>query len=549
MGFRKIDARRLPRPGAWVASAAFAMTCLLAGCGGGGGGGGGGLPIGLLPGATTPPASGGGNTGGGVDSGIVASATVAGQCAAPRAGTNPATGRPYPDSAGSLDLEKTWVRGWIDETYLWYGEVPATLKASDYATPIAWFNVLKTPATTASGRAKDRFHFTYDTEVYRQLSQGGVSAGYGMETATVRSSPPRDIRIAFVEPNSPAATAMLQRGAKLLTIDGVNVVSATGTANVNVINGALVPKALGESHSFTFDMNGTQSTVQLTAQKIISTPVQDVTVIPTAGGPVGYLLFNDHVTTSEPLLIDAVNGFKSAGINDLVLDMRYNGGGQLNIASRLAYMISSPAVTAGKTFEQLVFNDKNPFHQTATQTLTPFLATSNSGQPLPTLGLSRVTVLTGPDTCSASESVINSLRGVGVTVNLVGGTTCGKPYGFIPQDNCGTTYFAIQFKGANQQGYGDYSDGFAPDANCAVADDFGHPLGDPAEARLAAALNLRSAGACPVPGSTKTAPSAARAASAALDKSQAVPQAEQPYLLERSPLRENRLIDAVPNPG
>jgi carboxyl-terminal processing protease len=432
------------------------------------------------------------------------------------------------------------VRGWIDETYLWYAEVPTTLKAGDYATPVDWFNVLKTTATTPSGRAKDRFHFTYDTEVYRQLNQGGVSAGYGIETAAVRSSPPRDIRIALVEPGSPAATAGLQRGAKIVTIDGIDVVNATGTANVNAINGALSPQAVGESHSFTFDTNGTQSTVQLAARTITSTPVQNVRSISTATGKVGYLLFNDHISTSEPLLIAAVNKFKADDIQDLVLDMRYNGGGQLLIASRLAYMISSPDATSGKAFERLVFNDKNPFRQTAAQTLTPFTATGRSGQALPTLGLSRVTVLTGPDTCSASESVINSLRGVGVTVNLVGGTTCGKPYGFYPQDNCGTTYFAIQFKGANQQGYGDYSDGFAP--SCTVSDDFGHPLGDEAEARLAAALTLRSTGACPA-GSTKA------AASFGLGKAQdgAATEREQPYLMNRSPLRENRLLEPLPN--
>ncbi|SEM20334.1 C-terminal processing protease CtpA/Prc, contains a PDZ domain [Variovorax sp. YR750] len=538
VGSRKVDdARRLPRPGAWAAAgAALAAAFLLAGCGGGGGGGGGGgLPIGLIPGTTTPPT----NTPSGGD-GIVASATVAGLCASPRSGINPDTNAAYPDRSGTIDNEKSWVRGWIDETYLWYGEVPTTLKAADYATPVTWFNVLKTTATTASGRAKDRFHFTYDTEVYRQLTQGGVSAGYGMETASVRSSPPRDIRIAFVEPGSPATNAGLQRGAKILTIDGINVVSSTGTANVNAINAALSPKAVGESHTFTFEVNGVaQSPVQLTAAKITSTPVQNVQVIDTGSGRVGYLLFNDHITTSESLLINAVNTFKQgAGIQDLVLDMRYNGGGQLLIASRLAYMIASPSATTGKTFEQLVFNDKNPFHLTASQTLTPFVSTSRSGQALPTLGLSRVTVLTGPDTCSASESVINSLRGVGVTVNLVGGTTCGKPYGFYPQDNCGTTYFAIQFKGVNQQGYGDYSDGFTPTAGCTVADDFGHQLGDKAEARLAAALALRSTGSCPV--STKTAVEG-------LEKA-AGPEAEQPYLPGRSPLRENRLI-GLPDPA
>ena len=538
MGYRTKDLRPVPRPGAWAAAAALALTLLLAGCGGGGGGGGGGgLPF-IVPPTTNPPASGGGDGGG-----LVASSSVAAQCAAPRNGIDPDTGAAYPDHAGSLDLEKSWVRSWIDETYLWYSEVPATLKAADYATPVAFFNVLKTPAITPSGRAKDRFHFIYDTEVYRQLSQGGVSAGYGMETAAVRSSPPRDIRIAFVEPNTPATTAGLQRGAKMLEVDGVDVVNSTGTANVNVINRAISPQAVGESHTFVFEVSGVrQPAVQLTAARITSTPVQNVRTIGAAGNRVGYFLFNDHITTSEAQLIAAVNQLKQdGGIQDLVLDMRYNGGGQLSIASRLAYMVAAPATTAGKTFELTTFNDKNPFHLTLAQTLVPFYSTSRTGQPLPTLGLSRVTVLTSPDTCSASESVINSLRGVGVTVNLVGGTTCGKPYGFYPQDNCGTTYFAIQFKGVNQAGYGDYGDGFPP--TCAVADDFGHQLGDPAEARLAAALTLRSSGACP-------AATASAKALPGLDKTQqTAPEEEQPALLNRSPLRENRLLERVPTEG
>ena len=91
--------------------------------------------------------------------------------------------------------------------------------------------------------------------------------------------------------------------------------------------------------------------------------------------------------------------------------------------------------------------------------------------------------------------MINALRGVDVQVNLVGGATCGKPYGFFPKDNCGTTYFAIHFEGVNDRGFGDYADGFAP--TCAVDDDFTRPLGDPAEARFAAALGLLATGACP----------------------------------------------------
>ena len=70
-----------------------------------------------------------------------------------------------------------------------------------------------------------------------------------------------------------------------------------------------------------------------------------------------------------------------------------------------------------------------------------------------------------------------------------------QPYGFLPQDNCGTTYFAIQFKGVNNKGFGEYADGMAP--TCQVADDFNHQLGDPAERRLAAALSYRATGVCP----------------------------------------------------
>jgi hypothetical protein len=132
-----------------------------------------------------------------------------------------------------------------------------------------------------------------------------------------------------------------------------------------------------------------------------------------------------------------------------------------------------------------------------------------AGQPLPTLNLPRVFVLTGPNTCSASESIMNSLDGVDVEVIQIGSTTCGKPYGFYALDNCGTTYFTIQFKGENDKGFGDYTDGFSATnqtgtagtvvPGCSVADDFTHALGDPTENRLATALTYRDGQACPAP--------------------------------------------------
>ena len=104
---------------------------------------------------------------------------------------------------------------------------------------------------------------------------------------------------------------------------------------------------------------------------------------------------------------------------------------------------------------------------------------------------------------------MNGLRGVNVNVIQIGSTTCGKPYGFYPRDNCGTTYFTIQFKGVNAMDFGDYTDGFSPantQANagtvvpgCSVGDDFTAALGDTSEGRLAAALAYRETQTCPAP--------------------------------------------------
>jgi hypothetical protein len=260
------------------------------------------------------------------------------------------------------------------------------------------------------------------------------------------------------------------------------------------------------------------------------------------------MLFNDHIATAEQQLVNAFSQLQGAGVSDLVLDIRYNGGGYLDIASEVAYMIAGPGPTAGKGFEKTVFNDKYPnTDPVAGGALTPvpFHNTTQgfSGpkdQPLPTLNLSRVFVLTSSNTCSASEAIMNGLRGVGVQVIVIGNTTCGKPYGFYPEDNCGTTYFTIEFQGVNAQGFGDYPDGFSPVntvsspgvtvPGCSVGDDFNHALGDPNEARLAAALSYRADQSCPPPAASSTDPEMMARGASATDG-----------LAPKSPWRENRL--------
>jgi hypothetical protein len=417
----------------------------------------------------------------------------------------------------SSDNQKSFLRSWTNDLYLWYSEVP-NVDPAPY-TPLDYFAQLKTPAVTASGKPKDRFHFTYPTTVWQQLSQSGIEVGYGVTWILVARTPPRMAVAGYDEPNMPASPALangIVRGVKVLYVDGVDLVNANDQASVNKLNAGLFPSKADEKHTFVVQDPGatTTRTVTMSAVAVTETPVQSVHTIDTSTGKVGYMLFNDHIATAEAGLVNAITTLKTAGISDLILDVRYNGGGYLAIASELAYMIAPAATTTGKTFEKTVFNDKHPTIDPVTgQPIVPtgFISQTvgfsvSSGMQLPSLGLSRVFVLTGNGTCSATEAVLNGLSGVDVQVIQIGATTCGKPYGFYPQDKCGTTYFSIQFQGINQKGFGDYPDGFTPASTtlpgfpgCVVSDDFGHALGDSQEALLAAALQYRDTQTCPAP--------------------------------------------------
>ncbi len=483
------------------------IAALIASCGGGGGGdSGGGTGFASLP----------------------AASTLAAKCAAPRSGIDPITGAAYPDHLGSLLDEQNWLAAWTNDLYLWYSEVPYP-EPANHSTTGSYFKALKTSKLSPSGAPKDQFHFTQDTAAWEAESSTDLQIGYGSTWSLSKATPPRHAVVAYTEPGTPATSsgAALVRGASILRVDGIDLVNDASSAGVAILNAGLFPATANESHSFVVQDPGSSTTRSITmvSTRFNSTPVQNVGTL--AEGAVGYMLFNDHMASAESALISAVWQLKNAGVSDLVLDVRYNGGGLLTVANELAYMIAGPAQSSGKTFEQLSFNDKHPnidpvsltsnapilFRSTAAG-----LGTTAAGTALPALNLARVYVLTGSDTCSASEAVMNSLRGVGVEVIQIGATTCGKPYGFYPTDNCGTTYFSIQFRGVNAAGFGDYSDGFAPQngaasalaagailPGCAVADDFTHALGDPGEARLGAALHYRANGACPAPTSLSAA--------------------------------------------
>lgn len=478
---------------------------MLVGCGGGGGGGGSNLNNPPSSGSNPPPAS---STD--FEEGIFSNpSTYAAQCAVPR-------GAGFNDSQGSAEDENDWLRAWSHELYLWYDEI-TDRDPRDYSTP-DYFELMKTEGTTPSGSPKDQFHFTYDTEVWQQLSQSGISAGYGVSVELISASPPRRAVVAFVEPGSPAEAAGLTRGTAIIEVDGADLVNGGTQADVDVLNAGLFPDAAGESHDFVVeDFDGAnRRSITMVSAEITQDPVPTARIIETVRGPVGYMLFNDHIAPAEAALVEEIESFAAAGIVDLVLDLRYNGGGYLDIANELAFMIAGPSAASGRVFGEIQFNDKhtsiNPitgaglspefFHET-TQGFS-----LTSGDSLPSLSIPRVYVLSTGGTCSASESIINGLRGIGFEVVLVGGATCGKPYGFYPEDNCGTTYFSIQFRGLNAAGFGDYADGFVPTETpleeyevfgCDASDDFSRALGDVDETLLATALHHMENGDCVLP--------------------------------------------------
>lgn len=437
------------------------------------------------------------------------------QCEDPRTGSSPITGIAYPDKKGSELIEKHWQRAFNHETYLWYKEV-IDKDPKNYSL-VEYFDQLKTTAVTDSGKAKDQFHWLQPTTEVEELTQLGVSYGYGISFDRQSSSAPREWVVQNITPNTQAFTAGISRGSRLLEIDNIDFINSNNATDIEKINNAIFSDVEGETHTFKFvDINDNEYQVELQTAAITGVPLQISKTIDTPQGKTGYLLLNSFYNSIvEKNLFESFTDFAAQGISELIVDLRYNGGGYLAISSQLAYMVAGNEATSGKIYEKTVYNDKiaddtTPFYK-QTLDLRRLIGGDSiiqSGQSLPTLNLDRVYVLTTGSSCSASESFINSLIGIDVEVIQIGSTTCGKPYGFVSEDNCGSTYFTVQFKGENNAGFGDYADGLIPAElpeagklsqvqGCPITEDYLHDLGDEQELLLASALYYQANNHCP----------------------------------------------------
>jgi hypothetical protein len=388
-----------------------------------------------------------------------------------------------PAAACTVEAQKSWLATYMDDQYLWYATKPNPDPAP-YTDVASYFEALKTPGVAGDPNLpQDVWSYTTPSAVYSQFYDEGRTLGYGLAVAglEVQGQPERPLRVRHVEAKSPAAEAGLKRGDTLVSINGVPASNVIAGDDYSVLTPALAGDVL---RLVVRDAQGTERDVDLAARVFELTPLADARIVQSpAGTPIGYVALKDFISQATAPLENAFASFKADGVRELVLDLRYNGGGLVSMAGTLAsYAVGARA--ADQTFALLRHNDKQQARN------SPF----RFGALASALGASRVFVLSGARTCSASELVINGLEPF-VQVVQIGDVTCGKPVGFVPVDRCGTTFSAVSFESVNAVGEGRYWDGLAP--HCAVADDLDHPLGDRDEALLAAAHGYVDGGACP----------------------------------------------------
>lgn len=429
----------------------------------------------------------------------------AGFCETPKTGTNPFTGRPYDHVQGTAMHEKLWIRSMSNDLYLWSHLLPDPDPRP--FTPAKYFQELKTDF--------DRFHYTSPVEEYVSSSQAGVHLDYGVRWGWQHSPEPA-LRVADIT-DGYDLEAHLSRGETVVAVDGIVLAHNNTRTEVEKILAGLNPTEDDPHHVVTLrDADGNTKDLMLTARALEHSPVPRHRSFVYNDETFGYIQFDAHNAIAAKPLAEAVAELEAAETDELILDLRYNTGGAIAIASEISYMIAGAGVTAGQPFISPRYNDKHtevdPWDGTA---ITPFPFLGQRYDPednqlydLPSLNLSRVYILTSHQTCSASEAIINGLKGVGIEVVQIGNTTCGKPYTFRPVENCGTVYSTVLFSNENALGFGDYASGFSPTngietesasrlPGCEGDDDMDHPLGSLEERLLAKAIYWHEHGACP----------------------------------------------------
>ena len=399
-----------------------------------------------------------------------------------------------PLSCSATD-QKDWLASYMDDWYFWTAVSPKPAPGP-YADALSYLQALRYTGSDSRFPA-DRWSNTQSTDAFNRVFTDGMTLGYGLAVAGLElakdGSQPLYVR--YVDPGSPAAAAGIRRGDRITQLGGRAASDVIASDDFT----ALTASTAGQTVAITTTRAGNASFSGLLAAASYNlVPVTGAAVVQSPGGrKLGYVAVKDMISQALSPADTAFTQFKSAGVADVVLDLRYNGGGLVSTGGTLAGYIAGSR-GAGLTYASLVYNTR----RNASNSSFPYAV------PAAALNLPRVFVLTGRRTCSASEQVVNGLRGVGVNVVIIGEASCGKPVGFQPTSQCGTTYSVVNFESLNQLGAGRYFSGFAP--TCAVAENFTVAQASPPDPLMAAALRYADSGTCPAASSSPVVPASQR---------------------------------------
>jgi len=424
------------------------------------------------------------------------------------------------DSA--LDLLKDSIYSYAKEEYLWYDALPEAsvfnprqfTGSSDVAAlqaEIDAFSQLKLNPTNANrpyeydpnypGTAK----YSYIDEGQAATSIGGTGGDFGF---SVFYNAYNDLRIRYVYPSSPASTAGIARGYKVTAVNNstdiyYNPNSADPNSDPNLLS---VVKALG-GNSITLTVqkpDNTTATVTINKGSYTINPVIKYSVIATGSGKkVGYFAFSRFtvLTNAQAKIDEAFAFFAANNITELVVDLRYNGGGAVETSEYIANYIAPASKNGTRMFTER-FNNKlqaGTYPLLAKKYSIPngYFSLANNTYNFAkkgTLNLNRAFFIVTGSTASASELLINNVMpALPGGVQLIGRTSYGKPVGFFGIPVGKYDLYISEFESQNSQGKADFYQGMVPGGNFAgvtANDDVTKDFGDPAEGLLARAINF-----------------------------------------------------------
>ncbi len=360
------------------------------------------------------------------------------------------------------------------DIYLWYDQLPTdqVFAARKYKTlndiMMAIRPFSKEPANT--GTPKDRWSFAIDKASWDNVSSG-IEKDFGVNIFFLVQG---DLRVRYVEKNSPADKAGVQRGWRITKINNITNIT---TDNANAIVEAVYYSAKSD---FTFlKPDGNSTTISLESAQYQSNPILLDTVYHEAGKSIGYMVYNSFLGDQEATVasFDRIfNKFSSGNVKDVIVDLRYNGGGYVSLQAALANYLA-PATANGKIMMMQQFNQKySQYNDT--------LNFSKKGS----LNPAKLIFIVSEATASASELLINNLKPFfsGSDFKIVGPRpSYGKPVGYFNIPVGDQYIFPVSFRSVNNVGVGNYYEGFVPDK--VVGDGIDKNWGDLGEASLAAA--------------------------------------------------------------